>query len=179
MQCCVKPAPPLPVMSLRLPVIDPLSPQEPACFCSSTSFSSLPRYAAERPSGYTAVSGPPIKSREVLLISQDTFVLSTSMYHTNCTNMYFSILSKICFWYGIMNKIGIVRLTPQMTQAVSMGRSWLFKQIQRNKLKILNEENWTSVFVYLCLFLRRHTALMFFTTKMLSPVRSMEYPFKG
>lgn len=69
MHCCVKPAPPLPVMSLRLPVIVPLSPQEPARFCPSTSFSSLPRCAAERPSGYTAVSEPPIKSREVLLIS--------------------------------------------------------------------------------------------------------------
>lgn len=69
MHCCVQPAPPLPVMSLRLLVIVPQSLQEPASFCPSTSFSSLLRYAAERPFGYTAVSEPPIKRREVLLIS--------------------------------------------------------------------------------------------------------------
>lgn len=66
---CIKPAPPLPVMTVRLPVIDPLSLRELMCFCQSTSSSSFLKYAAERPSGYTAVSEPPVERNGTLLIN--------------------------------------------------------------------------------------------------------------
>lgn len=57
---CVKPVPPLPVMTVRRPVIVPLSPLELMYFFQSTSSSSFLKYVAEQPSGYTAVSEPPV-----------------------------------------------------------------------------------------------------------------------
>lgn len=128
---CIKPAPPLPVMTVRLPVIVPLSPLELMYFFQSTSSSSFPKYAAEWPSGYTAVSEPPVQQKATLLINQATLEASTSMDCTNNLFPFYPFNFKSTSWYKIFFP--------------NQSSSKCHKQEQQRQLNFTGSQNYTCM----------------------------------